>query len=88
MNTLSQTILLRAIRVYQHTLSPDHGPFRFLFPLGVCRYPQTCSEFTYQAIKSDGARGLWRGLKRLATCHPFSSHDYGSIVVNPKKLIS
>lgn len=64
--------LLKSIRFYQRTLSPDHGLARVLFPGGVCRYEQTCSEYTYQAVAQYGLSGLWLGIKRLASCHPFT----------------
>ncbi|MCJ7829594.1 membrane protein insertion efficiency factor YidD [Patescibacteria group bacterium] len=37
-----------------------------------CRFQPTCSEYTYQAIKSYGImRGSWLGLKRICKCHPW-----------------
>ncbi len=65
-------ILCKVIRLYQHTLSPDHGPLRVFFPSGICRYEQTCSEYTYQALEKHGVKGLWLGIRRILTCHPFS----------------
>lgn len=65
-------VCLSLIRAYQHTLSPDHGPMHVFFPMGACRYEETCSQFTYRAIEEHGLRGIWRGLKRLSTCHPFA----------------
>lgn len=64
--------LLNTIRLYQYTLSPDHGLLRAFFPFGVCRYKQTCSEYTYQAITQHGLRGLVMGGKRVLHCHPFA----------------
>lgn len=61
-------ILCSFIRVYQHTLSPDHGVLKVFFPRGVCRYEQTCSEYTYHAIQQFGAQGLWLGAKRILSC--------------------
>lgn len=66
-----KSLLLSLIRFYQHTLSPDHGLLRIFFPFGVCRYQQTCSEYTYQAITQHGLRGLVMGGKRVLRCHPF-----------------
>ncbi len=70
--------VLKMIRVYQKTLSMDHGFMRYLFPLGACRYTPTCSEYTYQAIEKYGiVKGAWKGLKRLLRCHPLAKggHD-------------
>ena len=65
------------IKLYQLTLSPDHGPLKALFPLGICRYHPTCSQYMYQAIERHAWRGVVMGLKRLVKCHPFTQggHD-------------
>lgn len=64
---------LLMIRMYQKTLSPDHGPLRALYPNGYCRFHPTCSEYGYQSIKHQGlviggARTAWR----IARCNPWS----------------
>ena len=51
------------LRVYKLCLSP-------LLP-SACRFYPTCSEYMLQAVEKYGAvRGIWKGLKRLAKCHP------------------
>ena len=61
------------IRLYQKTLSFDHGPLRRLFPYGYCRYYPTCSEYGYQAINKYGAlRGGFMALWRIIRCNPLS----------------
>lgn len=65
-------LILFLIRLYQKTISPDHGWVPILRLLGQCRHWPTCSEYTYQAIEKNGAfKGLWLGLKRISTCHPW-----------------
>lgn len=66
--------VLLLIRLYQKTLSPDHGPLKAKFPYGYCRFQPTCSEYSYQAIEKygiikGGAMGTWRILR----CNPFSN---------------
>lgn len=71
-------IVVAMIRLYQRTLSGDHGWLQGLFPYGVCRLYPSCSEYTRQAVLKYGVvRGLFRGLRRLLRCHPWgdSGHD-------------
>lgn len=61
------------IRIYQKTLSPDHGPLKTLFPHGYCRFQPSCSEYTYQAIEKYGMiKGTIMGSWRILRCNPFN----------------
>lgn len=61
------------IRLYQKTLSPDHGPLKNLFPHGYCRFYPTCSEYSYQIIKKRGLIiGLPKSLWRIIRCNPWN----------------
>lgn len=71
---LPRYFVLRLIRIYQKTLSFDHGIFKGMFPGGFCRFHPTCSEYTYQAIEKYGLiRGGLKGAWRVLRCHPFSA---------------
>lgn len=75
-----KTIILRSIRLYQKTLSLDHGPFSFLYSEGFCRFKPTCSEYTYQAIDYYGIiRGGAMGLWRICRCHPWSKGGWDPV---------
>ena len=66
-------IILKLIRFYQRTLSPDHG-FVFSGSNARCRFYPSCSQYTYEAVEKFGAgKGLLRGLNRIVRCNPFSS---------------
>jgi putative membrane protein insertion efficiency factor len=66
-------ILLIAVRLYQRTISPDHGWFRARYPYGYCRYQPSCSEYARVALRRHGAaRGSWLAIRRLLRCHPFA----------------
>jgi putative membrane protein insertion efficiency factor len=62
-------VLIVAARVYQWTLSPLIGRH--------CRFEPTCSNYFIQAVEKYGAiRGTWRGICRIARCHPFHPGGY------------
>lgn len=66
-------LALKFIRLYQKTLSFDHGPLRVFYPQGFCRFHPTCSQYTYDAINKYGVfKGSWLGAKRIARCTPWS----------------
>lgn len=73
-------LALKLIRLYQKTLSFDHGPMRRFHPAGFCRFQPTCSEYTYQAIAKYGCwKGSWLGLKRICRCTPWSRGGYDPV---------
>ncbi|MBI2066703.1 MAG: membrane protein insertion efficiency factor YidD [Deltaproteobacteria bacterium] len=54
------------IRLYQFSLSPFLG--------GSCRFKVSCSDFGIWSLKNHSfPRGLFFLLKRIASCHPYSS---------------
>lgn len=63
---------LALIRLYQKTLSPDHGFFRSRFPHGYCKFYPSCSEYAYQVIKKRGlAIGTLKSAWRIVRCNPW-----------------
>lgn len=79
MNTILSNILRACIRLYQKTLSPDHGWMHFFFPFGVCRFEPTCSQYMSEAIALHGWRGVWLGVRRISRCHPFSAAGFDPV---------
>ncbi len=68
-------ILVLPIRFYQLLISP-------LLPSS-CRYHPTCSQYMIDAINEWGPiKGIWLGLKRISTCHPWGGDGYDPV---PKK---
>jgi uncharacterized protein len=67
-------LVLKSIRFYQKTFSPDHGIFSILHPWpGACKFRPTCSEYAYQAIVKYGLlKGGFKALKRIFRCHPWA----------------
>ena len=70
---IPRKIILFLIRVYQKTLSPDHGWFRAWFPYGYCKFTPSCSEYGYQSIeKYRLLRGVGLAVWRILRCNPWS----------------
>ncbi len=58
------------VRGYQLLLAP-------LLPPNTCRYTPTCSAYMIDAVTKYGVlSGVWRGVKRIARCHPFHPGGY------------
>ncbi len=70
---IARKTVLKMIKLYQRTLSFDHGFFSFLFPYGFCRFKPTCSEYGYEAIAKYGIfKGGLKAFWRILRCNPFS----------------
>ncbi|HLD17616.1 MAG TPA: membrane protein insertion efficiency factor YidD [Patescibacteria group bacterium] len=68
------------IRIYQKTLSPDHGITRGFYPGGYCRFYPSCSTYGREAIGRYGLRHGGRlALWRLCRCHPWSPGGYDPV---------
>ncbi|MFP4145366.1 MAG: membrane protein insertion efficiency factor YidD [Phycisphaeraceae bacterium] len=62
-------LLILLVYAYRGTLG--------LFMGGCCRFEPTCSQYMIDAIRKHGPfRGTWRGLKRIARCHPWGGSGY------------
>lgn len=65
-------VLIRAVKIYQKTLSLDHGILKNEH-IRVCRFEPTCSEYTINAIEKYGsARGITKGIWRILRCNPWN----------------
>ena len=74
----AQRAVIALIRLYQATLSPDHGPLKARYPYGYCRFTPTCSEYGLEAVSRYGVvRGSAAALWRILRCNPWNpgGHD-------------
>lgn len=66
---VGERIVIWLVVVYRATLRPFMG--------GHCRYVPSCSQYMIDAVNKHGAvRGTWRGLKRIARCHPWGGSGF------------
>jgi putative membrane protein insertion efficiency factor len=73
-----KSLILKIIRLYQCTLSPDHGYGRFFNRSAGCRFYPSCSQYMYEAVEKKGIlKGLLLGAWRILRCNPWSrgGHD-------------
>ena len=62
------SVVVFLVRLYRATLGQLLG--------GQCRYEPSCSQYMIDACAKHGvARGGWRGIKRIARCHPLANRD-------------
>ncbi|MCC7532600.1 MAG: membrane protein insertion efficiency factor YidD [Bacteroidia bacterium] len=60
------------IRGYQLLISP--------YLPNACRFTPTCSQYTLEALKKYGPiKGLWLGIKRVSSCHPWGKHGHDPV---------
>jgi len=72
-----KNIILKLIKIYQKTLSCDHGLFSFARTSCGCRFFPSCSQYAYEAISKYGVlKGGFLGAKRISRCHPFSKGGF------------
>ncbi len=73
-------IVLNIIRLYQKTLSPDHGWGRLLNRHAGCRFHPSCSQYAYEAVEKYGVvRGIGKGVWRILRCNPWSKGGYDPV---------
>jgi putative component of membrane protein insertase Oxa1/YidC/SpoIIIJ protein YidD len=69
---LPATASVLLLRLYQQTLSPDHGLVRHLYPHGFCRHSPTCSEFAIKELRTSlFPTACLRIAQRIFSCHPW-----------------
>jgi len=76
--------VLTLIRLYQRSISPDHGRLQRYFPEGFCRFDPTCSQYAHDAFEQHGLiRGGSLAARRLARCHPWARGGRDAVPTAP-----
>lgn len=71
-------LLILPVRLYQYLISPLLPPS--------CRYTPSCSHYMVEAIQEWGPfRGLWMGIRRILSCHPWGGHGHDPVPRNPRR---
>ena len=70
---LPRRALISCVKLYQKTLSPDHGALRGMYPYGFCRHSPTCSQYAIEQLETRGAMiGTLKAAWRILHCNPFA----------------
>lgn len=73
-------LVIAIIKIYQQTLSFDHGWTKHLFPYGFCRFKPTCSEYAIAAIAKYGViRGGIKAIWRILRCNPWNAGGWDPV---------
>jgi len=71
-NKLSE-LAVWSIKLYQKTLSLDHGPLKQYYPHGFCRFYPTCSQYGVESIQKYGIiKGGIKTMWRVMRCNPWN----------------
>lgn len=74
-------LAILVVRVYQKTISPDHGLISYKHPYGFCKHSPTCSEYTCQALEKYGlVRGGVKSIWRILRCNPYSRGGFDPLI--------
>ncbi|MBI4812544.1 membrane protein insertion efficiency factor YidD [Candidatus Falkowbacteria bacterium] len=73
-------LIVKILKIYQKTLSFDHGLLKIFKPYGFCRFQPTCSDYAISAIEKYGIiKGGVMASWRLLRCNPWNKGGYDPI---------
>jgi uncharacterized protein len=76
----SRYFVIKILRIYQKTLSFDHGWFKVFYPYGFCRFSPSCSEYSIKSIEKHGLiKGGFLSIWRVLRCNPFNKGGYDPV---------
>jgi uncharacterized protein len=66
-------VVVSFIKLYQKTLSFDHGPLKSMYPQGFCRFYPSCSQYGVEAVEKYGIiHGGLKTIWRILRCNPWN----------------
>lgn len=72
-NNILSRLAIWLIKIYQKTLSLDHGPLKHYYPHGFCRFYPTCSQYGLESIQKYGIiKGGIKTIWRVIRCNPWN----------------
>lgn len=76
-------LLVFTIKLYQKTISPDHGIMKYKYPYGYCRFYPSCSQYSIEALQEYGIiKGVALSVKRIIKCNPWQKPTIDKITKN------
>jgi uncharacterized protein len=80
LSSRTRLIVVLILKVYQKTLSFDHGPMKIFYPYGRCRFRPTCSDYAIAAVErygifKGGSKAAWRVLR----CNPWNKGGWDPV---------
>ncbi len=73
-------IIVFLIKLYQITLSFDHGPLKIFYPHGFCRFTPSCSQYGIEAFSKYGiVKGGVLTSWRILRCNPWNKGGYDPV---------
>lgn len=75
-----QYLVIKLIKIYQKTLSCDHGLLKIITPYGRCRFRPTCSDYAINAIEKYGlTKGVGLAAWRILRCNPWNKGGWDPV---------
>ena len=66
-------LVVALIKIYQKTISFDHGFLKIFYPHGFCRFTPSCSQYGLEAINKYGViKGGIMTSWRILRCNPWN----------------
>ncbi len=73
-------LVISLIKIYQKTLSFDHGILKGFYPHGYCRFHPSCSEYAVRAIDKYGVlKGGIKAIRRIWRCNPWNKGGWDPV---------